>query len=199
VARDWLRESLARRKIVTLTGVIVVALVVIVAVSVIVLYNRLVTLRNRCDNSWAQIDVQLRRRYDLIPNLVETVKGYAAHERETLESVVQARAAAMAAGGVGERSAAENALSSTLRSLFAVAEAYPDLKANQSFLDLQAQLTDTEGKIAYARQFFNDCVMSYNMATQTFPSNILAGLFGFHDKTYFEVEASVKEPVNVQL
>ena len=134
----------------TLTGVIVVALVVIVAVSVIVLYNRLVTLRNRCDNSWAQIDVQLRRRYDLIPNLVETVKGYAAHERETLESVVQARAAAMAAGGVGERSAAENALSSTLRSLFAVAEAYPDLKANQSFLDLQAQLTDRQDRLRAA-------------------------------------------------
>jgi LemA protein len=180
-------------------SIVIIGLVVVVAGGVVALYNHLVTLRNRCDNSWAQIDVQLRRRHDLIPNLVETVKGYAAHERGTFESVVRARDTAMSAQNVADRSAAESALSSTLRSLFAVAEAYPELKADSSFLDLQAQLTDTEGKIAYARQFFNDCVMSYNMAVQRFPANLLAGAFGFRAKTYFEIEASAKEPVNVQL
>jgi len=178
--------------------VIVLALAV-VAVVVVLIYNRLVTLKNRCDNAWAQIDVQLRRRYDLIPNLVATVKGYAAHERETLERVVAARDAAMSATGTEERSAAENALTGTLKTLFAVAEAYPDLKANASFLDLQAQLTDTEGKIAYARQFFNDSVMSLNMAIQQFPANMLAPVFGFRARAYFEIEAVAKEPVSVAL
>jgi LemA protein len=179
--------------------IVVVLAVLVVAAAGAMIYNRLVTLRNRCENAWAQIDVQLRRRYDLIPNLVATVKGYAEHERETLESVVQARSAAMEATGVEGRTAAENQLTSTLRSLFAVAEAYPDLKANASFLDLQAQLTDTEGKIAYARQFFNDAVMSFNMAVQTFPANLVAGLFGFTERGYFEIEASAKEPVTVSL
>jgi LemA protein len=178
--------------------VIVVALAAI-AVAVAMIYNRLVTLKNRCDNAWAQIDVQLRRRYDLVPNLVATVKGYAAHERETLERVVAARDAAMSAHGTEGRSAAENALTGTLKSLFAVAEAYPDLKANASFLDLQAQLTDTEGKIAYARQFFNDSVMSLNMAIQQFPANMLASAFGFRERVYFEIEAVAKEPVPVSL
>jgi LemA protein len=173
------------------------AVLVIVAAMVAMLYNRLVTLRNRCENAWAQIDVQLRRRYDLIPNLLATVKGYAAHEAGTLEAVTAARAAAMEATGVEGRTAAENQLSATLKSLFAVAEAYPDLKANASFLDLQAQLTDTEGKIAYARQFFNDAVMSFNMAIQQFPANLVAGVFGFTERVYFEVEASAKEPVSV--
>ncbi len=181
-----------------ITTVVVVALAAI-AVAVAMIYNRLVTLRNRCDNAWAQIDVQLRRRYDLIPNLVATVKGYAAHERETLEQVVAARDAAMSAQGTEGRSAAENALTGTLKTLFAVAEAYPDLKANASFLDLQAQLTDTEGKIAYARQFFNDSVMSLNMAIQQFPANLLASPFGFHERVYFEIEAVAKEPVPVSL
>jgi LemA protein len=181
-----------------ITGVIVLALAA-VAVAVVVIYNRLVTLKNRCLNAWAQIDVQLRRRYDLIPNLVATVKGYAAHERETLERVVAARDAAMSAQGTEGRSAAENALTGTLKTLFAVAEAYPDLKANASFLDLQAQLTDTEGKIAYARQFFNDSVMSLNMAIQQFPANLLASAFGFHERVYFEIEAVAKEPVSVAL
>jgi LemA protein len=178
---------------------IVLLIVIVAAAAVALIYNRLVTLRNRCGNAWAQIDVQLRRRYDLIPNLVATVKGYATHERETLEAVVQARAAAMDVKGLEGRSAAENQLTASLRSLFAVAEAYPDLKANASFLDLQAQLTDTEGKIAYARQFFNDSVMSYNMAVQQFPANLVAGSFRFEERSYFEIEASATEPVTVSL
>jgi LemA protein len=164
--------------------------VVVVAVFVISIYNRLVTLRSRVDNAWSQIDVQLRRRYDLIPNLVETVKGYAAHEKDTLEKVIQARTMAM--------NAAENMLSGTLKSLFAVAEAYPDLKANQNFLMLQEELAGTESKIAYARQFYNDSVMSYNMSTQQFPSNIVAGAFGFTQRDYFEIEEAAKEPVQVK-
>jgi LemA protein len=183
----------------TLVVLIVLVALIVLAVLVVALYNRLVTLRNRCDNAWAQIDVQLRRRYDLIPNLVATVKGYAAHERETLESVVKARDAAMGVTGVQQRSDAENALTGTLRSLFALAESYPDLKANASFLDLQNQLTDTEGKIAYARQFFNDSVMSFNMAVQQFPANLVAAAFGFEERVYFEIEASATEPVTVSL
>jgi len=181
----------------TLLGTVIVLAIVAAAAVVIALYNRLVTLRNRVDNAWAQIDVQLRRRYDLIPNLVATVKGYASHERETLENVVAARNAAMAATDVQDRSAAENALTSTLRSLFALAEAYPDLKANAAFADLQAQLTDTEGKIAYARQFFNDSVMSFNTAIQQFPASLVAGVFGFRERQYFEIEASASEPVTI--
>jgi LemA protein len=178
-------------------GVVVVLL--LVAGVVIALYNRLVTLRNRCDNAWAQIDVQLRRRYDLIPNLVETVKGYAAHEKETLERVVQARSQAMAATGVAERTEAENALTGTLKSLFALAESYPDLKASQQFVMLQDELTGTEGKIAYARQFYNDAVMSFNMAVQQFPANLIASMFSFSERSYFEIEASVSEPVTVSM
>ena len=181
----------------TLLSVVVLVAIAVAAVVVVALYNRLVTLRNRCDNAWAQIDVQLRRRYDLIPNLVATVKGYAAHERETLESVVKARETAMGASDLQERSAAENSLSASLKSLFALAEAYPDLKANTSFLDLQNQLADTEGKIAYARQFFNDSVMSYNMQVQQFPANLVAATFGFKERVYFEIEASATEPVSV--
>jgi LemA protein len=175
----------------------IVAVIAVIAVAVAVMYNRLVTLRNRCDNAWAQIDVQLRRRYDLVPNLVATVKGYAAHERETLEKVVAARDAAMAAKGTEQRSAAENALTGTLKSLFALAEAYPDLKANASFLDLQGQLSDTEGKIAYARQFFNDAVMSFNMAVQQFPANMIAPALGFRERVYFEIETEARQPVAV--
>jgi LemA protein len=178
-------------------GAILVA-VVVVAAFVIGIYNRLVTLRSRVDNAWSQIDVQLRRRYDLIPNLVETVKGYAAHEKETLEKVIQARNMAMNAQSVKEQGEAENMLSGTLKSLFAVAEAYPDLKANQNFLMLQEELSGTESKIAYARQFYNDSVMSYNMATQQFPSNLVAGSFGFTQREYFEIEEAAKEPVQVK-
>jgi LemA protein len=176
---------------------IVIAVVAVAAV-VIGIYNRLVTLRSRVDNAWSQIDVQLRRRYDLIPNLVETVKGYAAHEKETLEKVIQARNMAMNAQSVKEASDAENMLTGTLKSLFAVAEAYPDLKANQNFLMLQEELAGTESKIAYARQFYNDSVMSYNMTTQQFPSNLVAGSFGFTQRDYFEIEEAAKEPVQVK-
>lgn len=170
----------------------------LIVAAVIGIYNRLVTLRNRVDNAWSQIDVQLRRRYDLIPNLVETVKGYAKHEQETLEKVVQARQMAIDASSVKEQSQAENMLTSTLRSLFAVAEAYPDLKANQNFLMLQEELSGTESKIAYSRQFYNDSVMTYNTSIQTFPNNILAGMFGFAPRDYFEIEEAAKEPVKVQ-
>jgi LemA protein len=173
-------------------------LLLVLVVLVIGIYNRLVTLRNRVDNAWSQIDVQLRRRYDLIPNLVETVKGYAAHERETLEKVTQARQLAMDAKTVAEQGQAENMLTSTLRSLFAVAEAYPDLKANQNFLMLQEELSGTESKIAYARQFYNDSVMTYNTTTQTFPSNLVAGVFGFTAREYFELDEAAREPVSVK-
>ena len=178
-------------------GAVGLALLVIVA-AVIGIYNRLVTLRNRVDNAWSQIDVQLRRRYDLIPNLVETVKGYAKHESETLEKVIKARQMAIDAGSVKEQSEAENMLTGTLRSLFAVAEAYPDLKANENFMMLQEELSGTESKIAYARQFYNDSVMTYNTSIQTFPNNILAGMFGFTQRDYFEIEEAAKEPVKVQ-
>jgi LemA protein len=163
------------------------------------LYNNLVTLRNRCDNAWAQVDVQLKRRYDLIPNLIETVKGYAAHEREVFQKVTEARAAAISATGIKDQGAAENALSGALKSLFAVAEAYPELKANQNFLMLQEELAGTEGKIAYARQFYNDIVMKFNTKQQVFPSNIIAGMFQFKLKEYFEIEEpAAREPVKVQ-
>jgi len=177
---------------------LVALIVIVVAVMAVAIYNRLVVLRNRVDNGWSQIDVQLKRRYDLIPNLVETVKGYRDFEASTLEKVVQARSAAMGAQTVQEQSQAENVLSGALKSLFALAEAYPDLKASTNFLDLQAQLTDTEGKIAYARQFYNDTVMTFNTATQTFPNSLLAGMFGFGQRDYFEIETEAKEPVKVQ-
>jgi LemA protein len=173
-------------------------LVLVVAVAVIALYNRLVVLRNRVENGWAQIDVQLKRRHDLIPNLVETVKGYAAHESKTFEAVIQARSAAMGAQGVAAQGEAENMLSGALKSLFALAEAYPDLKANQGFLDLQEKLADTENKIAYARQFYNDTVMSFNTAIQSFPANLLAGAFGFVAREYFEIEPVAAQAPTVQ-
>lgn len=172
-------------------------LVVIIAVAAIALYNRLVLLRNRVDNAWSQIDVQLKRRYDLIPNLVETVKGYAAHEQGTFEKVTQARNMAMSATGVADQGAAENMLSGALKSLFALAEAYPDLKANQNFLMLQEELSGTESKIAYARQFYNDSVMSLNTAIQSFPANLFASMFGFIAREYFEIDEAAKETPKV--
>jgi len=177
--------------------IIVIGLIILVVVG---MYNSLITLRNRCDNGWAQIDVQLRRRYDLIPNLVETVKGYAKHEREVFERVTQARTQAINAGTVKEQGTAENMLSGALKSLFAVAENYPELKANQNFLMLQEELAGTESKVAYSRQFYNDSVMKYNTRLQVFPSNILAGMFGFKGRDYFEIgesEAAAKGPVKV--
>ena len=172
--------------------------VVVIAMAVIAVYNRLVVLRNRVDNAWAQIDVQLKRRYDLIPNLVNTVKGYAAHEAGVFDAVSKARAAAMGATGVEEKAQAENALSGTLKSLFAVAEAYPQLMASGQFQDLQNQLTDSENKIAYSRQFYNDSVMSLSTAIQSFPTNLLAGMFGFAARPYFEAEEAADQPPAVQ-
>jgi LemA protein len=170
---------------------------VLLAVAFIAMYNRLVTLRNRVDNAWSQIDVQLRRRYDLIPNLVETVKGYATHESETFQKVTEARNMAVSAQTVGEQGQAENMLTGALKSLFAVAEAYPDLKANENFMMLQEELAGTESKIAYARQFYNDSVMTFNTTIQKFPQNLIAGMFGFLDREYFEIDEAAAAPVVV--
>lgn len=170
----------------------------ILAAVVIGIYNNLVTLRNRVDNAWSQIDVQLRRRYDLIPNLVEVVKGYAGHEKTVLEEVTKARAAAVSAGSVGEQAQAENMLTGALRSLFAVSENYPQLRASENFMQLQEELSGTESKIAFSRQFYNDSVLKYNTATQVFPSNIFAGMFNFTQREYFEIEDAAKEPVQVK-
>lgn len=170
---------------------IFLALVVVVLLWIVGLYNRLVRARNEVRNAWSQIDVQLKRRWDLIPNLMETVKGYMRHERETLEAVTKARQQAIAVtGDVAARAQAENILSQTLRSLFALAENYPELKANQNFLALQEELASTENKIAFARQYYNDSVMRLNNLIQMFPSNIVAGQFGFKPETYFELEAA---------
>ena len=175
-----------------------VLLLLAVAGLLIGLYNRIIVLRNRVDNAWAQIDVQLKRRYDLIPNLMETVKGYASHESETFQKVTEARNMAINAEGPAAQAQAENMLSSTLKSLFAVAEAYPELKANENFMNLQEELTDTESKIAYARQFYNDSTMSYNTGIQTFPQNVFAGMFGFSAREYFEIDdAEVREAPKV--
>jgi LemA protein len=173
-----------------MTWVLIAVFVVgaLLAIWLIVLYNGLVQKRNRVDNAWAQIDVQLRRRRDLIPNLVEAVKGYAAHERGTFEAVTEARAAAAGAQTPAQAGAAEGLLSQALGRLFAVAEAYPDLKANQSFLDLQGQLREAENKLAVSRQVYNDTVLTYHNAIQTFPAVLLAGVLGFHKREFFEVE-----------
>ena len=178
--------------------IIILVLIVLVVVLAIATYNRLISSRNRVDNAWSQIDVQLKRRHDLIPNLVETVKGYAAHERGTFEAVTNARANAINAQSPAEQAQAENVLSGALKSLFAVAEAYPDLKANQNFLNLQEELTATEDRIAYSRQFFNDSVLSYNNAIQTFPRNLLAGMFNFEKREFFDAEPEASGPVQVQ-
>lgn len=178
-------------------GWIVVAAIVLLIVAAVIVYNRLVALRNRTEAAWSQIDVQLKRRYDLIPNLVETVKGYAAHERETLEAVIAARRQAVDARGVQDQAQAENILTQSLRQLFALAEAYPDLKANQNFLALQEELTATESRIAYARQFYNESVLAYDNARETFPTNLVAGAFNFEAKPYFEVEEASRENVAV--
>ncbi len=170
--------------------IIIGVLVFLLIVWIIAIYNKLIRDRNRVDNAWHQIDVQLKRRYDLIPNLVETVKGYATHEREVFEKVTQARNMGINAQTVGEQAQAENMITGALKSLFAVAEAYPDLKAYQNFLMLQEELAGTESKIAFARQFYNDSVMSYDTDRQRFPANIIAGMFSgtFGAREYFEIE-----------
>jgi len=178
---------------------IVLALVVLVLLGGVLIFNRLVSLRQRVDNGWSQIDVQLRRRYDLIPNLVQTVEGYADHERELFESVAEARSKAMSAQSVSDQAQAENAVTAGLRQLLAVAENYPDLKASQNFLALQEELTGTESKIAYARQFYNDQVMRLNTTIGKFPSNLIAGAFGFRPREFFEIDEPVRGPVQVDM
>ncbi len=183
----------------TLVIVIVfLALVVLVGLILIAMYNRLVRLRNRSENAWAQVDVQLRRRYDLIPNLVETVKGYAAHERETFEEVTRARTRAEQAQGVEQQAQAENALTAALGRLFAVAEAYPQLRATENFQQLQAQLADVEQKIAVSRQVYNDTVLTYDNALETVPTSVIAGMFNFRPRAYFETEDVTREAPRVQ-
>jgi LemA protein len=172
--------------------VVVVVVVVVLAIAVVVLYNRLVRLRNRTENAWAQVDVQLKRRYDLVPNLVESVKGYAAHERETFEQVTRARTAAQEARGVEQQAEAENVLTQALGRLFAVAEAYPQLRATENFQQLQEQLTETEQRIAIARQVYNDTVLTYDNAIETVPSSLVAGAFGFERRPFFEVEDAAR-------
>jgi LemA protein len=176
----------------------VVGVVVLLVLYAVLLYNRLVVLRNRIDNAWSQIDVQLRRRYDLIPNLVETVKGYATHEREVFERVTEARARAIAAGTVRDQGQAENMLTQALRSLFAVAENYPQLRASENFMQLQEELSGTESKIAFARQFYNDTVLMYNNLRQAFPAVLIATTMGFGPREYFELEEEARAPVPVK-
>lgn len=171
---------------------VVIGIVVILLIAFVVTYNGLVRLRNQLKNAWAQIDVQLKRRYDLIPNLMETVKGYMKHERETLEAVTKARNVAQqaASSGAGERAKAEGELTSALARLLVVVERYPDLKANQNFLALQEELTSTENKISFSRQYYNDSVLKYNNQTQMFPSNVVASMTGFKAGEFFEVAAA---------
>lgn len=176
---------------------IVIAIVAALVGALILLYNRLVTLRNRVENAWAQIDVQLKRRYDLIPNLVETVKGYASHERETFEAVTAARARAQSAQGPAEQGAAEGILGQALGRLFAVAEAYPELQADENFRQLQDELAQTENRIAVSRQVYNDTVLTYNTTLQTFPGLLVAGPFGFSKREFFEVEGEAREAPRV--
>jgi LemA protein len=179
-------------------GIIVGVIVLILALWFFFSYNGLVRTRNRIDNAWSQIDVQLRRRYDLIPNLVETVKGYAAHERETLDAVIKARNASVAATTPGEQARAENVLEGTLSRLFALSEAYPDLKANQNFLALQEELTATEGRVAYARQFYNDSVLGYNNKLQQFPTMYFARMLKFERREYFEADEAARTAPTVE-
>ena len=178
----------------TLVGL---ALALVLVVAVVVLYNRLVRLRNRTENAWAQVDVQLRRRYDLIPNIVETVKGYASHERETFEAVTRARTAAQEARTVEQQAEAENVLTAAIGRLFALAEAYPELRATENFRQLQGELVETEEKIRIARQVYNDAVLTYENARETVPTNLVAGIFGFEERPYFELEEPAREAPRV--
>ncbi|HEX6261944.1 MAG TPA: LemA family protein [Actinomycetota bacterium] len=178
---------------------IALGIVGVLLLAFVLVYNRLVRNRNRVDNAWAGIDVQLRRRYDLIPNLVETVKGYAAHERKLFEEVTRARAQGIEAEGIDQQAAAENEITRGLRQLFAVAENYPQLRANENFLALQEELTATESKIAFARQFYNDQVLRYNTLIQQFPSLIVARMTSHTTRDFFEIEEGSRAPVEVDL
>ena len=177
---------------------VILGIIAVAAIWGVAIYNGLIRLKNRVDEAWSDIDVQLKRRYDLIPNLVNTVKGYASHEKEVFEKVTEARTKAMGAQSAGDKAQAENALSQTLKSLFAVAEAYPDLKANQNFLELQRELTDTEDKVQASRRFYNGNVRDFNTKIQVFPNNVFAGMLGFSAREFFEAEGGEKEPVKVE-
>jgi LemA protein len=179
-------------------GIILIIILGVLIVWVIAVYNSLITAKNRTQESWSDIDVQLKRRYDLIPNLVESVKGYAKHEKETLENVIQARNSAMNANGVEDQAQAENMLSGTLKSLFALSENYPDLKANQNFLQLQDELSDTENKIQAARRFYNGNVRDFNIKIETFPNNAFSKMFSFQKFDFFEIEDKEKENIQVK-
>jgi LemA protein len=179
-------------------GWIITGVIVVVLLWLIFAYNRFIVLRNRIDNAWAQIDVQLKRRFDLIPNLIETVKGYAKHERKVFTEVTAARTALMNANTIPEKAKANNVLSDTLKSLFAVAENYPKLEASENFKMLQEELSGTESKIAYARQAYNDSVLSYNNGTQQFPGNVIAGMFNFKIRDFFKTEGTEREAVKVK-
>ena len=176
-----------------MNSLVILVAVALIAVSVIAIYNSLVRRRNEVDNAWSQIDVQLKRRLDLIPNLVETVKGYASHEKATLDAVIQARNSAIgASSSPNAQAAADSAVTGALRQLFALSEAYPDLKANQGFVSLQEELSNTESRIAYARQFYGDGVLAYNTAIQKFPSSLVARVFNFTNREYFEAEDAAR-------
>lgn len=177
---------------------IIVAVVVLLVIVVVAMYNGLVRDRNRVDNAWSQVDVQLKRRYDLIPNLVETVKGYATHEQQTFERVTQARNAAQAAESPGEQAEAENFLTSALRQLFAVAEDYPELRASENFQGLQEELSETEDRIAVSRQIYNDTVLTYNNKVQQVPTNIVASMFGFDESEFFDAGDEAEEVPSVE-
>jgi len=177
---------------------ILIGLIVIIVIAVIVMYNRLIVLKNRVDNAWAQIDVQLKRRADLIPNLMECVKGYMKHERTVLENVTKARTAVLQAKTPREAARAEATLAGALKTLFAVAEEYPKLRANENFIKLQEELSNTESKIAYARQLYNDAVLVLNQTIQQFPWNIIAGMMNLKEREYFRIEEEEKEPVKVK-
>lgn len=182
-------------------GIVFLGILVLAAVWIAVSYNGLVSFKNRTEEAWSDIEVQMKRRYDLIPNLVNTVKGYAAHEKQVFENVTKARSQAMQAGTMGEHAQAENMLTGALKSLFAVAEAYPDLKANQNFLELQREVTDTEDKIQASRRFYNGNVRDLNTKIESFPTNVIAGIFGFLKREFFELdesEAAAKNPVKVE-
>ena len=183
------------------TGLITLIILGAIALTVVMwaigTYNRLVALRNQIENLWSQIDVQLKRRFDLIPNLVETVKGYATHEREVFEKIADARARMMSATGPAEQAQADNILTGALKSLFAISEAYPDLKANENFIKLQGELANTEDQIARSRELYNDSVMTYNTTIQSFPPSIIAGMGSFRQKPYFPIDEASREPVKV--
>ena len=178
-------------------SLIIIGLIVVLIFWLIAIYNSLVKLKNRTNEAWSDIDVQLKRRYNLIPNLVNTVKGYAKHERDLFEKVTKARTAAMGAQTVEEHGKAENMLAGALKTLFAVAENYPDLKANQNFLELQRELSDTENKIQAARRFYNGNVRDFNIKIEKFPNNLVAGALGFNKRDFFEIEGEEREPVKV--